>query len=72
MLQVPGGSLQIIQPAQIAPIIFVGTKRQDLLSLASQTQIGFDDGEGSFFHHLRYEERRNYVDTGKGQRLSLR
>src|SRR5258708_30476349 len=62
----------MVQHAQIAPIIFVGTEPQDFLSLASQAQIGLDDRENPFFHHLRNEVGRNYVDTAKSQRLHLR
>jgi hypothetical protein len=52
---VPGEILSrlddILRPSEVAPIIFIGAKAEDLFSLSSQAQIGLDDGEGAFFTH---------------------
>ena len=47
LLQIEGGSSDILGPAQIAPIIFIGAEGEDFFCLGSEAQIGGDDGEGA-------------------------
>src|ERR1700684_1670834 len=41
--------LQILRPTQIAPIIFVRTKAENLFSLSSEPKIRSDNREGAVF-----------------------
>jgi hypothetical protein len=68
LLQVCGSLRDALDPAQVPPVIFVGTKREDLFSLRGQTQVSADNREGPFFTYLTKQPRGNYVDAGKGQR----
>src|SRR5579864_1880205 len=54
--------------AQIAPVIFVGTKRSNYLSRSCQPQIGSDDGKDAILGQHWEESWRDDVDAGKCQR----
>src|SRR5271166_5452937 len=70
-LQILSGLRHVLRLAQIAPIIFIGAKSEDLFSLGSEPQIRGDDGERAFFAHHPKQTRRNNVDAGKSQSLPL-
>src|SRR5712692_1620538 len=71
LLQILSGLHHVVRPAQIAPIILIGPKGEDVFSLGSEPQIGSDDGENAFFNHHRKKTRRNDMDAAKSQRLHL-
>lgn len=56
---------EIARPAQIAPIIIIGSKSEDFFPAGGKTQIGSDDGKHTFFNHHGKKARRNDVDAGK-------
>ena len=72
LLQLLGGLHHVVWPAEITPIILVGTKSEKFFSLGSESQIGRDDGKNTVFPHDREQARRNDVDAAKSQRLQLR
>src|SRR5207245_11128203 len=63
--------LYVVQPAEITPLVLIGTKRQDFFSTGGKAQVGRDDREDAFFRHQRKEERRNDVDAVASQRTRL-
>src|ERR1035437_123354 len=69
--QILPGLPHIVRGTEIAPIIFVSPKGENLFFAARQTQIAVDDREHPFFRHFCKKARRNYVDAAKSQRLQL-
>src|SRR5258706_10511198 len=68
VLQILLNQLHILWPSKIAPVVFVGAKSEDVLSIGSEAQIGRDDGERAVFRQHCKKPRRNNVDAGKSQR----
>src|SRR6185295_5209824 len=62
---------QVLRPAQVAPIVFIGAKSENLLTARGKIQIGVDDRENPFLRHHRKQTRREDLDAGKRQRLQL-
>src|ERR1700693_658871 len=71
LLHIPGGLPHLVRPAEITPIIVIGTKGEDFFFVGGEMQIGSDDREHAFFSHQRKKTRRNHVDAGKSQHLQL-
>src|ERR1035441_3669806 len=69
--QILGGLRHVLRTAEIAPIIFVRAEGEDFFSLASEAQVGGDDGERALLTHHRKQTRRNDVNARKCQRLKL-
>jgi hypothetical protein len=63
LCDVLGCLLNVFRPSQIAPVVFIGTKSKDWLTLASQSKIRIDDGKSTFFTHHVQEARRNYMNA---------
>ena len=63
------GLEHIVRTTHIAPIIFIGSKGEDLLSAGSETEIRRDYGKRSFLCHHPKQAGRNYVDAAESQRL---
>ena len=53
--------------AQIAPIVLIGRKGHDPLSLRRETDVAVNDGEGAIFRNFREDARRDDVNSGKGR-----
>src|SRR5882724_2067277 len=63
------GLAKVLEFAKVAPIEFVGAKRQDLLALPSQAQVRGNNRKDAFLGNLRQQARRNDVDARKSQLL---
>src|SRR6266852_1391879 len=65
------GLAEVVEFAEVPPVIFVGAKGEDLFALTGQAQIGRDDGERPFLGYVGQQAWRNNVNAGKGQRLQI-
>src|SRR5260221_10642284 len=61
------GLAKVLEFAKVAPVEFVGAKRQDLFALPSQAQVRGNNRKDAFLAHLRQQARRNDVDARKSQ-----
>jgi len=67
LLEIFGGLGEVGGAAEVAPVIFIGAKGEDLFSLSGEAEIGGNDREDAFFGDQRQEAGRNDVDAGEGE-----
>jgi len=67
LLEIVGGLGEVGGPAEVAPVVGVGSEGQDFLALGGEAEVGGDDGEDAFFGEHGEEARGDEVDAGEGE-----
>ena len=67
-----GCLLNLLQFAQIAPVIFICRKAQNAFPSRGKSQIGINDGENPIFLDHSKKPQRNHVDTAESQWPQIR
>ncbi len=67
LLEIFGGLGEVGGAAEVAPVIFIGAKGEDLFSLSGEAEIGGNDREDAFCGEHSEKAGRDDVDAGKSQ-----